>query len=295
MRLFFLNRADVIVIEDGCVVTGSASQGGDDHFWQRSESEGRTRYTWKAPAPASGDDSVDKSFPWAAHGDATGLLHKYGGLPTDYICTLAFPNAPTEPGVRLEFKKPNNCALAMKHGVLSTPKHPVDKCVCRVLLEEKFGSDWCPGTICHSMPQSNYSKDFHAGDDFMLRYYNLTKAAKCWRRLEILVEGMHTGDELPLLKMRFAPTDPKAALGRWLSYTTPAPLPKSVAISIAETTFAADMMKGASVEDLYYESFNKLRKKKEYPPRPPSSPPKDGCLTCLLPDAAPEGKRKRGR
>ena len=261
MRLFFLNRADVIVIEDGCVVTGSSSQAGDAHFWQRSESEDRTRYTWKAPAPASGDECMDKPFPWAADGDATGLLHKYGQHPTDYICTLAFPNAPTAPGMRLEFKTPNDCALAVKHGVLSSPKKTVDKCVCRVLMKEKFGGEWCPGTVCHSMPQSHYSKDFHAGDDFMIRYCHLTDVAKCWRGLQTLVEEMHGGDELPLLKMRMRPANPEIARVRCLSSTTPAPLPKSDATSVSEATFVANSIEGPSVERLYSEWIDSFEDK----------------------------------
>ena len=63
MRLFFLNRDDVIVIEDGCVVKASEKQGGDDYFWERFESDGKPRYRWKAPTPAGPDDCMEKPSP----------------------------------------------------------------------------------------------------------------------------------------------------------------------------------------------------------------------------------------
>ena len=260
MRLFFLNRADVIVIEDGCVVTGSEAQGGDDYFWQRLESNEGTRYRWKAPTPADRDDSMEKPFAWDADGDVTGLLHSYAQQPTDYICTLAFPNAPTRTRSRTEFKKPNKCALAVKHDVFSSSNKPVDKCVCRILMEKEFQKVWCPGNVCHSMAQTNYSKDFHAGDDFMIRGYNLTDAAKCSWVLEELVKEMHAGDELPLLKIRVGPADTTVALARCLSYDSLPSSPKHGATSVPESLLAADVMKGASMEKLYSEMVQSFEK-----------------------------------
>ena len=101
------------------------------------------------------------------------------------------------------------------------------------------------------MAQSNYSKDFHAGDDFMVRGYNLTRAAKCWWGLERLLNKVHVGDELPILKIRFGPADTAIALARSLSYDTLPPSPRNDVISVAETLLPAHIMMGASMEDLY--------------------------------------------
>ena len=130
----------------------------------------------------------------------------------DYICTLMYPDGLCQSKERREFKKPNKCALAEKHGVSTTTTKNVQSCICRVLMQEEYGSDWCPGAICHTMSQSNYSKDFQAGDDFGIRGYNLTDAAKCCWYLENLVKEMHQDDELPLLKIRVAPAEKEDAL-----------------------------------------------------------------------------------
>ena len=85
----------------------------------------------------------------------------------------------------------------------------------------------------------------------MIRGYSLTDAAKCCWALENLVKEMHAGDELPLLKIRFGPADTAIALARCLSYETLPLLPKNDATSVAETPLATEVMKGASMEDLY--------------------------------------------
>ena len=265
MRLFFLNRDDVIVIEDGCVVKASEKQGGDNFFWQRLESNGKTRYKWKAPTSASPDDCMEKPlikepFTWNVDGDVTGLLHSWSQLPTDYICTLAFPNAPTETHERNEFKKPEKCALAIKHQDLSVSNNPVQKCVCRILTQKEFTRGWCPGNICHSMAQSNYSKDFHAGDDFVIRGYNLTDAAKCAWVLDILTEEMHPDDILPLLRIRIAPGEPTQALARCLTYDALPLPPKHGYTSVRESPFAADVLKGASMQRLYTDVVQSYQK-----------------------------------
>ena len=69
----------------------------------------------------------------------------------------------------------------------------------------------------------------------------------------MLVNRVHVGDKLPILKIRFGPAETAIALARCLSYDTLPPSPRSDATSVPETPLPAHIMKGASMVDLYFD------------------------------------------
>ena len=83
--------------------------------------------------------------------------------------------------------------------------------MCKVLSLETYGYEHCPGWQGHEMPQSNYSKDLHAGSDFMGPAYNCHDATKCVWNLQMLVEVMHAEDRLPAVRLRFGPSNTEEA------------------------------------------------------------------------------------
>ena len=70
------------------------------------------------------------------------------------------------------------------------------------------------------MPQSMYSKDYVAGDDWIIHYYNLTDAGKCLWWLEEMDFYYAPDMQLPLLKVRSAPADRGVAMRRAASWNS---------------------------------------------------------------------------
>ena len=56
-----------------------------------------------------------------------------------------------------------------------------------------------------------YSKDLHAGCDFICPVHNLHDATKCVWNLQKLVEGLHPEYRLSCVKLRFGPSDTEEA------------------------------------------------------------------------------------
>ena len=121
LRLFVLNRCDVIVIEgDSCL---AGPQAKPDTLWTASEWEGRARWQFVHPKGSGVEGEQPGPFVWYhASGDVTGLLNNLAEDPADFITTLAYPRAPLQNLHRNEFKKVNKCALAKKYEVSEKPK-----------------------------------------------------------------------------------------------------------------------------------------------------------------------------
>ena len=116
MRLFFLNRSDIVVVEDGACV------GGRDSFWRAaldvdSEVGLLPKLNFQVPDEGGQDWMQDGTFHSQVLevGDVIGILHNYGRQSSDFICTLSYPDKDPTAGEgmhRDEFKKVNKCALA---------------------------------------------------------------------------------------------------------------------------------------------------------------------------------------
>jgi len=114
-RLFFLNRGDVVVCEDGSVY------GKEKEFWIPTWTD-----TLTGTAPYLFTPTEENQASWQTDnimhvregvaGDVTGLLGKLAKQPSDYINTILYPEETSDgfiaDGTRNAFKNVNKCALA---------------------------------------------------------------------------------------------------------------------------------------------------------------------------------------
>ena len=117
MRLFFLNRSDVVVVEDG------PSVGGEDEFWTEELPGPQDmprllpKFNFQVPGEGAEYWYTDRTFHSSdvEVGDVLGILHNYGRHPSDFICTISYPKKDPrneDAKHRNEFKKVNKCAWA---------------------------------------------------------------------------------------------------------------------------------------------------------------------------------------
>ena len=115
------------------------------------------------------------------------------------------------------------------------------------------------------MPQSMYSKDYVAGDDWILHAYNLYDAAKCVWWLEQLGNVYDAHMRLPIVKIRRAPADKVLAMRRAASWNSmPVQSPSSFGCLVLNTyeeeeapsvaRLYADLMSNFKYEDPQYFS-----------------------------------------
>ena len=131
--------------------------------------------------------------------------------------------------------------------------------MCKVLSLEKNGYEHCPGWHGHEMPQSNYSKDLHAGCDFICPAYNLHDATKCVWNMQKLVEGSDPEDRLPVVKLRFGPSETDEAEQRVDSWDAMRRVPLANVAPLGPEVLL-DQPEAISMRQMYRNAMNRFWK-----------------------------------
>ena len=105
---------------------------------------------------------------------------------------------------------------------------------CRKLEKLRDRPRRCPGDKAHGFPQSSYSKDFHAGHDWIMTAYNLHDASKIVYNMRNIETYVRPETKMPLVKVRGSPTDRETALRRTEAWNAVTRHSRSIQIRVPE-------------------------------------------------------------
>ena len=109
------------------------------------------------------------------------------------------------------------------------------------------------------MAQSNYSKDFYAGSDFIIPGYNVHDAVKCMWNLAKISKALHPDDALPAMKLRHGPSDAEEAERRANSWDAMPFVPLTNLAAVGPET-CQSQPQAISMQQLYRNAINKFWK-----------------------------------
>ena len=113
--------------------------------------------------------------------------------------------------------------------------------------------------MAHEMAQSNYSKDFYAGSDFIIPGYNVHDAVKCMWNLAKISKALHPDDALPAMKLRHGPSDAEEAERRANSWDAMPFVPLTNLAAVGPET-CQSQPQAISMQQLYRNAINKFWK-----------------------------------
>ena len=105
---------------------------------------------------------------------------------------------------------------------------------CRKLENLRNRPPRCPGDKAHNFPQSSYSKDFHAGHDWIMTAYNLYDASKIVHNMRYIETYVRPETKMPLVKVRNSPIDRETALRRTVAWNAMTRHSRSIQIQVPE-------------------------------------------------------------
>ena len=105
---------------------------------------------------------------------------------------------------------------------------------CRKLEKLRDCPRRCPGDKAHNFPQSSYSKDFHAGHDWIMTGYNLHDASKIVYNMRHIETYVRPETKMPLVKVRNSPTDKETAVRRTEAWNAMTRHSRSIQIQVPE-------------------------------------------------------------
>jgi hypothetical protein len=105
---------------------------------------------------------------------------------------------------------------------------------CRKLEKLQNSAQRCPGDKAHGYPQSSYSKDFHAGHDWIMSAYNLHDASKIVYNMLHIESYVRPETKMPLVKVRGSPTDRRTAVRRTEAWNAVTRHSRSIQIRVPE-------------------------------------------------------------
>jgi len=105
---------------------------------------------------------------------------------------------------------------------------------CRKLENLRGRPRRCPGDKAHGFPQSSYSKDFHAGHDWIMTAYNLHDASKIVHNMQHIETYVRPETKMPLVKVRNSPIDRETAVRRTEAWNAMTRHSRSIQIQVPE-------------------------------------------------------------
>jgi hypothetical protein len=129
---------------------------------------------------------------------------------------------------------------------------------CRKLEAFRGSSRRCPGDKAHDFPQSSYSKNFHAGHDWIMTAYNLHDASKVVYNMRNIETYVRPETKMPLVKVRSSPTDRETALRRTEAWNAVTRHSRSIQIRVPEAQW--NPLPYPSLRALYTNTLQSFQK-----------------------------------
>ena len=162
--------------------------------------------------------------------------------------------------------------------------------MCRELEARRGSPQRCPGDKAHKFPQSSYSKDFHAGHDWVMTAYNLHDASKIVYNMLHIETYVRPETKMPLVKVRSSPADRVTAVRRTEAWNAVTSHSRSIQIQVPEDPWNPPPY--PSLKALYTNTLNTFKKQDpdffspvmvrvmEVVPGNNSNPPSYKCMDC---------------